>query len=342
MMRTFYEQASSDNKNKNRLKTLLLISLALHLLISLGVLRQAFRKKTTLTLNPALTKPQQQLELPAELKSRRGSLDDVTYFDFSQPQEAAQKTEQSKEQTAAKEESKPKEVLAPKEEIAKQAKHQDELEQARNEKALKEAIEAKNEAQEEKDSQKSETSAQKTPDFDLQKIALNNLLKPAQQTKGEKRPPAMRHTYTPQAQEQQKPNFGIAPGGGLEDLGFDLAVRHGDPNKKASFEDLKYIPYLRSIAKTYFNEIAFESTKNKIMPGEVAEIYFVLDKKGAVIEQHNRLQTRGTLHNILLKALHAIAPFQPIPNHFAANTIGISTNAAAGRLMMTMYVHDNK
>lgn len=105
--------------------------------------------------------------------------------------------------------------------------------------------------------------------------------------------------------------------------GTDLIDRDGDPNKKPSFEELKYISYeskinwcLQSSWKNNFSHNqAFPISESK------AVIEFTLDESGKVIK-HYMLQSTGykEVDIAIIKNLEFASPFPPLPKHFGTKT----------------------
>lgn len=346
-----------DVKKKDRRRSILLISLLLHFLL-LILMFHSFISHSTPRMN-LIT--EQSKELPAELKSRRGSLDTPTFFDFSdqapaqetpaqneeQPQQAVQAHQTIAEPAPAEQAQPLAQDTTEAQEQQEQTSHEAEFENEHAEHML-----ASKEVEETKTQKSAPTTTllheeappeKKAPAVDLKKLALSNLLKPSPQKKDAKQAPQpLKHEYRPETQAMQSNmpqlhNMPISAGGGLEDLGFDLAVRHGDPNKQASYEDLKYIPYGRTIAQLLFKEIMHEGSAQLFRRGGVAELAFTLDSTGKVSALHNALQTRSVLHDFLAKLIRTISPFPPIPKHFQKQNINFGLAAQPGQA--TLYIH---
>ncbi len=109
----------------------------------------------------------------------------------------------------------------------------------------------------------------------------------------------------------------------LKDEGEDLIERDGDPNKRPSFEEMKYISYESNInwclQAAWKQNFAYNPAV-RIREGK-AVIEFTLNAKGYVTNSE-LLQSTGykELDNIIMKNLKFASPFPPLPKHFGVKT----------------------
>ncbi len=105
--------------------------------------------------------------------------------------------------------------------------------------------------------------------------------------------------------------------------GTDLIDRDGDPNKRPSFEELKYLSYEAKInwcLQASWKQNFSQRSSQRVQEGE-AVIEFVLDKHGA-LQSCTLLQTTGfqELDTMIMKNMKFASPFPPLPKHFGTNT----------------------
>lgn len=116
----------------------------------------------------------------------------------------------------------------------------------------------------------------------------------------------------------------------LKDEGDDLIERDGDPNKRPSFEEMKYISYESNInwclQAAWKQNFAYNPTV-QAREGK-AVIEFTLDEKGYVTHSE-LLQSSGyrELDAVIMKNLQFANPFPPLPKHFGVK------NYTTGRII---------
>ncbi len=116
----------------------------------------------------------------------------------------------------------------------------------------------------------------------------------------------------------------------LKNEGDDLIERDGDPNKRPSIEDMKYISYESNInwglQAAWKQNFAYNSTISA--RDSKAVIEFNLDEKGYVTHSE-LLQSTGykDLDMIIMKNLELASPFPPLPKHFGVK------NYTTGRII---------
>lgn len=116
----------------------------------------------------------------------------------------------------------------------------------------------------------------------------------------------------------------------LKDEGEDDIERDGDPNKRPSFEEMKYISYESNInwclQAAWKQNFAYNPT---IQAHEgKAVIEFTLNEKGYVTHSE-LLQSTGyrDLDSVIMKNLQFANPFPPVPKHFGVK------NYTTGRII---------
>lgn len=102
--------------------------------------------------------------------------------------------------------------------------------------------------------------------------------------------------------------------------GDDLIDRDGDPNKRPSFEELKYITYESKLSwclQASWKQNFERNTAPYSLPDGDAYIEFTIDEHGK-LKEHNLLQSSGNtqLDKLLMKSMEFASPFPPIPKHF--------------------------
>lgn len=109
----------------------------------------------------------------------------------------------------------------------------------------------------------------------------------------------------------------------IKDEGEDDIERDGDPNKRPSFEEMKYISYEANInwnwQATWKQNFRYNPTIRT--NGGKAIIEFTIDEKG-YITQLELLQSSGDkeLDNIIMKNTKFASPFPPLPKHFGVKS----------------------
>jgi TonB family protein len=123
-------------------------------------------------------------------------------------------------------------------------------------------------------------------------------------------------------QEPRKKNILALTKGFVEKLtgenGTDLIDRDGDPNKKPTFEELKFLSYEAKInwaLQASWKQNIEHSQKHKPIPGTV-DVAFVIDARG--IPQNITIMQSSGMQDLDQTIVHNIknaAPFPPIPEH---------------------------
>lgn len=271
---------------KNSLTTFLL-SLLLHLLFFTLFLMYAFRKSSFVILK---TKSSTE-EIPASMKPRKGSLNDV-FFDFNDPSlEKISYNKTYNNQIAEPKSVEPKSV-EPKSAEPKSA----------------EPKPAESKLAEKKPTVKI-PEKRFTPE-ELKDIAINNLLKKVMQQD----PPKPKNFSDTDSSKISVPlNIGVP--GIAKSMGNDLAERKGDDNKKPTFEDLKYVCYLRKVARCIEQDIQTILNTFRGGSGEV-EIMFEIGKHGNLKVVETLFSNQKVLQGLISNAIKSSAPYPPVPDHF--------------------------
>lgn len=113
--------------------------------------------------------------------------------------------------------------------------------------------------------------------------------------------------------------------------GTDLIDRDGDPNKRPSFEELKYLSYESNIS--WCLQAAWKQNFSRRMmarypPHMEAVIEFTLDKHGTITHS-NMLQSTGykEIDSMIMENTKLASPFPPLPKHFG------TSNYVTGRII---------
>jgi outer membrane biosynthesis protein TonB len=275
------------SRKKDNSSLYFFVSIILHLILLLLFLRFAFKEQ-----NPfGIQEPQQydtdvSFEMPAELKPQQGTLDetpDTAYQPSSvslQPPQPVQQPDEAEKTKPVEEKQTPKQEPERKDAVPRLSK------------------------------------------VELKQFALNNLLKkkpPVKETiEEEKQQPLI-----PQSSINNTPqnlSFSIPMGTAVDqNIGHDLAERLGDPNKRPSAEELKYISYIRRIAKIISDNLRFlvnHQFNNQI------EVTFEFDKKGYILRSSSQSTThQNHLANQVITTIKELSPFPPIPNHWKCDSV---------------------
>ncbi len=116
--------------------------------------------------------------------------------------------------------------------------------------------------------------------------------------------------------------------------GTDLIDRDGDPNKRPSFEELKYMSYEAKInwcLQASWKQNFCHRPMARPLEGE-AVIDFILDEHGN-LKECKILQSTGypELDSMIMKNMKCASPFPPLPKHFGTQTYH------TGRLISVRY-----
>ncbi|MFA5306234.1 MAG: TonB family protein [Candidatus Babeliales bacterium] len=137
------------------------------------------------------------------------------------------------------------------------------------------------------------------------------------------------------AEKQPKRNIIALTKGFIEkhygEEGTDLIDRDGDPNKRPSFEELKYLSYESNIS--WCLQAAWKQNFSRRMmahypPRMEAVIEFTLDEHGAIANS-TLLQSTGytEIDTMIMENTKLASPFPPLPQHFGTK------NYVTGRII---------
>jgi len=274
-------------KKKDYSSLYILISILFHLALLLLFLRYAFREQ-----NPFVRQQQKQydtditFELPPELRPRKGTLDETQ--DIVSPSQSVSLIQQ---QT----------IPQPHEEEKAQPVEEKQTPQLQPEK---------------------KEGTPRLSKVELKQFALQNLLKkkPPQEEKIEEK---QQHPLMPQPTLQNSPqnlSFSIPMGTAIDhETGHDLAQRAGDPTKRPSAEELKYISYIRRIAKLISDNIRFLINHRFT---DTIEVTFEFDKKGYIQACSSQSTTqRCDLADKVMETIKELSPLPPIPDHWNCESV---------------------
>lgn len=283
----------------------------------------AFTKKSFTILQP--NKPFK--DIPASLKPRTGSLNSSVFFDFDSPEK----------QSLPKQ---PKQALKKVVESLTTLPEQKALEETKNsqegstEKAEPHKIKAgetptpmKKEIKEVKIEVEKEKAHKKLTEEELRRLALQNLLKrPLEELEAKNKVDKLQQNKpsllemvasklgAPAKQLSTHVPMGVP--GLMKSKGFDLAERKGDDTKKPTFEDLKYVCYLRKIAGCLAEGVGNIAQRFQASGRGKIEILFEIGKSGNLDGTEVLRTSDKYLEALLHNVVKTSAPYPPIPKYF--------------------------
>ncbi len=309
--------SSSLVVSKKKKSIFIIISFILHLLLLYFFILFAFPKKGLLVLSPK----KKLFEMAASLKPRKGSLHNNVFFDFSKPTPNTPSEVMKKVLEASTTLPAQKSIDTKKQENPSNESKQKSTEEKTISTQGTIPIKTESPNKSEVKIEKTEESSEKLSLEDLKMLALKNLLKkmPEGTDQQSNKTLTMSELVTARFDKPIHTVRTLVPIGvpGIAtSKGFDLAERKGDDNKKPTFEDLKYVCYLRKIARSLSEQITNVVQNFNIIGAGKIEILFEIAQSGNLSGVEVMASSQRYVEALLVHAVKSSAPYPPIPKYF--------------------------